>query len=246
MNTVPIFQVSNVTGEGMENLRKFLNLYSKNESILQSPSRETIELHIDQLFEVKGVGPVIGGQLVKGTIRVGEKYLVGPNNNSYKTVYVRSIQCKRMNVDEISQGCYVCLGIKKYEGIDIRRGQVLIGLSDRPVQVRDFKAEIIVNKSSSKHTENHSNTIKVGYEPVMHVNSIRQTTRIMHISNKKCARGSDTSDEVLRRGDRAVVDCQFCYKPEYIRVGSRILLSEGKIKIVGKIIEVKEELVKVE
>jgi GTPase len=238
LSTVPMFYVSNVTGEGISRLRSFLNFYTKKPKNADQLANK-VEMHVDQTFQVAGFGTVIGGQLVQGRIRVGDKLIVGPNNNVYTTVQVRSIHCKRVGVDEVDSGCYVCLGIKKPDSLVIRRGHVVLATVDRPIQVNEFEADIAVLRS-------HSTTIKPGYEPVVHSCSIRQTARIVSITNKQCSRGQTDNDNVLRTGDRATVKFQFCYKPEFMRKGFRVLLAEGKMKLMGKVISTVEEVVKIE
>lgn len=234
--TVPIFYVSNVTGEGINHLIRFLNLLNKKPTTTQYENR--VELYVDQTFQVSGVGIVIGGQLIHGKIKIGDKLLLGPNNGLYNTVQVRSIHCKRTNVEEVESGCYVCLAVKKPELVDIRRGQILISVLDKPIQVSEFEADIVVLKS-------HSTTIRIGYQPVVHICSIRQTCEIIDIQNKQCGRGQAGDENVLRTGDRATVRFRFCYKPEYVKKGSRILLTEGKLRLFGKITGVKEELLNI-
>jgi GTPase len=238
LTTVPIFYISNVTGEGVQILRNFLNLYPKKPRS-QEVNNNKVELYVDQTFKVDGVGTVIGGQLVSGKVSVGDKLIVGPNNDSYSTIQVRSIHCKRVPVTEVESGCYVCLGVKKPDSVTIRRGNVVLSILDKPVQVNEFEADIFVQKSITT-------TIKPGYEPVLHSCSIRQTARILSISNKKCARRQETTDNILRTGDRATVRFQFCYRPEFIKSGFRLLLAEGRVKIIGKITGISEEIVKVE
>jgi GTPase len=236
LTTVPLFYISNVTGEGVDYVRQFLNLHNKKPKKDQSENK--VEYYVDQTFQVVGVGTVLGGQLVKGKIKIGDKLLVGPINDEYTTIQVRSIHCKRMNMTEVDEGCYVCLGIKKPDELTIRRGNAVISPIDKPIQCKEFEAEIVVLKT-------HSTTIKPGYEPVVHTCSIRQTARIMAINGKMCSRGQTGDDGVLRTGDKATIKFQFCYKPEYIRKGFRILLAEGRVKIIGKVSNVTEEIVKV-
>jgi len=229
-NTVPIFYVSSVTGDGIEYVRKFLNLTSRKTEIIKTENN--VEFHCDQTFLVTGVGLVLGGQLVTGKVKVGDKLLLGPNNNVYNSVQIRSIHVKRVNVQEVESGCYVCLAVKKPENVFPRRGHVLIGMNDKSTQVREFDADILVLK-------HHSTTIKVGYEPVVHTGSIRQTARITKIIKK----GGGNEENALRTGDRATISFRFSYSPEYIKNGVRILLCEGQVKIVGKICNVTEETV---
>jgi GTPase len=237
LSTVPIFQVSNVSGYNIDKLLKFLNLFNKRK-IMTLGQDNRVEMYIAQIFHVSGVGLVLGGQLVKGQIKIGDKLIVGPNNNYYNTIQVRSIHCKKTPVDVVDAGCYVCIGIKKNENFSIRRGNVILSLSDNPVQVRQFQAEISVVKSQST-------TIKVGYEPIIHCLAVRQPVRIVEISDKKCTRGKNDDQNILRTGDRAIIKFKFSKRPEYICSGAQILLAEGRVKIIGKIFATEQETLKI-
>jgi len=237
LSTVPIFHISSVTCQGVPLLLEFLNLCSKKPRLDQNANK--VEFHVDQIFKVDGVGSVLGGELIQGKIKTGDRLIIGPNDGQYSTVQVRSIQCKRVGVTEVDSGCYVCLGIKRPETLRIHRGNVVLSLVDTPYQVKEFTAEIAVLKS-------HSTTIKVGYCPIVHTNSVRQSAKILAISNKQSTKGVVDNDQVLRTGDRATVKFRFYYHPEYVKVGFRILLAEGMVKIVGKITEITEEKLNVD
>lgn len=232
MATVPIFYISNVSGECVDYIRQFLNLVTKK--IDKTENQNQVEFHIDQTFSVSGVGTVVGGQLVKGKIKVGDKLILGPNNDKYRSVQIRSIHVKRVSVDRAEEGCYVCLALKKIDRSSVHRGNVILSTNDKPYQVKKFSAEVYVLKSS--HT-----TVKPGYEPVVNTCSIRQTARIVSVNEKVCNQNGKVNDDRLRSGDRAKLDLEFHYKPEYIKPGFRLLLSENKVKIIGKIVAVEIE-----
>jgi GTPase len=100
--------------------------------------------------------------------------------------------------------------------------------------VIEFKANINVIRANST-------TIKKGYEPMFHAYSIRQVVKIIDIQNKKNARKNSKDiedDNILRNGDSATVLFQFKYKPEFIKIGTRFILCEGRCKIIGEIISV--------
>lgn len=237
-STVPMFYVSNVTGEGIPLVREFLNVFTKKPRNVVNENK--VEYHVEQTFQVPGVGTVIGGQLVQGKIKLGDKLILGPNTNTYKTVQVKSIHVKRVSVEEADAGRYVCLALKKIDRNQIHRGNVIMSLADKPYRVWEFEAEISVLKS-------HSTTIKPGYEPVVHTCSIRQTARILSITDKICNRkGKAHDDDVLRTGDRAKVQFRFCYHPEYIKKDFRLLLAEGRVKVIGKVLGVTPEICKLE
>jgi GTPase len=230
---VPIFQVSSVSGEGLDLLKQFLNIVGRRQNILSSLDNSDVEYHVENIFHVAGVGIVSGGQLLSGTIRVGDKLLLGPNNNQYEQVVIKSIHCKKVPLQTVSAGCYVCLGLKKIDRKNIKKGNVMISLRSEQLLINSFTAEISVIRC-------HSTTIKPGYQPVMHSGNIRQSVSLVNILSKnENERNSATSEDlVLRTGDRAVANFRLCFRSEYLKVGSTILLCEGQTKLTGVILEV--------
>lgn len=229
-SVVPIFYVSNVTGEGMDKIKIFFNLLGKNKDKIYK-ERDDVLLHIENTFHITGIGTVVGGQLLSGSVKVGDKLLWGPNNDNYETVQVRSIHCKRVPMDEVKAGSYICIGLKKVQRGQVHRGNVLISPSSDKLVVREFQAIVSVLKT-------HSTTIKIGYEPVIHTRSIRQSAKIISISEKKNGRGEESDSTVLRTGDRALVRFRFSHKAEYVKPGYKILLAEGKVKVIGTVKEI--------
>ena len=136
-SVVPIFQISNVTGIGIDLLTRFLNILKSR--TIESSINESAEFHVDQTFNVYGFGLVVGGQLVKGKIKVGDKLFIGPIQNQYETVVVKSIHCKKVAVQDVECGKYVCIGLKKK--MEIKRGQVLVGSQTETLLVKNFLAE---------------------------------------------------------------------------------------------------------
>lgn len=230
MSVVPIFYVSSVTREGIPNLLLFMNLFSPKVYPEKIDNIQT-EFIIDQTFKVQGAGLIVGGQLISGTLKVGEKLIFGPLNNKYHTVQVRSIQCKRMPITESNMKCYHCIGIRLENNKnpirreDYRKGSALLSQNSRAIQVRDFTADIMVLKSQTT-------TVRVNYEPIIHTIGIRQSAKIISI---------DGGEKTLKTGDRASVSFRFIHRPEYLKPGQRILLTEGLVKIVGKVTVVLEE-----
>jgi GTPase len=228
---VPIFFTSNVTGKGINLLKSFLNIVQKKKR--NKNSNDPVEMQMDYFMKVKGVGVVIGGHLHSGQIKSGDNLYLGPVNNQYVNITVKSIHCKRVLTNKVNCGNYVCLGLKKVDINILRKGQVVV--SNKKILIKEFEAEVFVLKS------NHT-TIKVGYQPVIHTGSIRQTVRINDIYNKVDARTrtdkiinniNEKKKTVLRTGDRAIIRFKFKYNGEYIKKGNKILMAEGKVKMIG-------------
>ena len=229
---VPIFKISNVTGEGIDLVKYFLNILKKRNN--PESSLNKVEYHIDSTFSISGVGTVTGGHLISGTVKIGDKLLLGPNDGKYTTVAVRSIHCKRVPVQSVKHGSYVCMGLKKVPRETIRRGSVMISQNGEQILTSTFTADISVLKA-------HSTTIKPGYEPVVHSGSIRQTAKLIRIFDKKNFRKNqgkniNEEDKILRTGDKAKVEFKFIFQPEYLKKGSRILLCEGRTKVIGVVL----------
>lgn len=228
-NIVPIFQISNVSGKCIDELVYFLNSVSPRKR--KNREDDPPEFFIDTIFNLPGIGMVVGGHLLCGTIKLTDTLKIGPTNDGeYHTLVVKGIHCKRVNVDSVScgsGGTYVCLNIKRLDkSVKIRRGMVILGTQDTLAKsCREFTAELYIIKT-------HSTTIKKGYQPIMHMNNIRQAVEILSIKN-------DQEDvDVLRANDKAVVRLKFLFRPEYVSINSRLLFCEGRVRGVGKVVSI--------
>ena len=229
---VPIFYISNVTREGVDKLSSFFNIIGKRPNMYNikedDDDNNSVEFHIDNVFNVSGFGKVVGGYLIKGIVKIGDKLILGPGYGEYETVNIKSIYCKKIPLQVVSHGSYVCLGIKKFDKI-IKKGNVIISSNLKKLNVKKFFAKVDILKT-------HSTTVKIGYEPTLHAYSIRQVAKILDIKDKKNNRNALIDDNILRNADSAIVEFEFKYKPEYLKVGTRFVLCEGKCKIVGEVI----------
>ena len=138
----PIFQVSNVTGENMEFLKMFLNLLST-----RSPNTNTepAEFQIDDTYSVPGVGTVVSGTTLRGTIRLNDALLLGPDPlGHFAPIAVKSIHRKRMPVAEVKSGQTASFSLKKIKRSQIRKGMVMVSPQVDPQCCYEFEGEILV------------------------------------------------------------------------------------------------------
>lgn len=128
-SVIPLFKVSNVTGEGHNFLEPFLNILPVR-NIFAKKVDEPVEYRIFRNYVIKGVGLVVYGKLMSGTVSVGQKLLVGPfTDNTYKETTVRSIEVHRRKVKTAFAGDEVCLGIPSLLSTHgLQRGAVKAGL----------------------------------------------------------------------------------------------------------------------
>jgi GTPase len=225
---VPIFNISNVSGEGIDKVQKFLNVTGIRKKKVRTDS--TVEFHIDSVFQITGIGTVVGGHLLNGDVSVGDKLHLGPDmNGNYILTQIRSIHCKRVPIQFAMSGTYYCFAVKKISRRCILKGNVLTNV---PNAVWEFNANISILKS-------HATTIKEGYEPVIHTQNIRQTAKLIELYTKTNSRKNVTDeDDILRTGDTALVKFKFLHKPEYIKKGYRFIFAEGRIRAIGVIKEI--------
>ena len=186
---------------------------------------------IDSVFQVPGVGCVVAGMVIEGEFRANQTYMLGPDSTGlFQPVTVRSIHVHYTAVDVATAGRSAALAIrpkskvadKRHRRTWVRKGMTIMAAELVPQAHWEFEADIAVL--------HHQTTLSVGYAPTMHCGVVSQTARIMEIRTKKGA-----PMENLRTGDRAVVRCQFMYRPEYVAPGTILLFREGRAKGVGRI-----------
>ncbi|KAF8946864.1 hypothetical protein BGZ47_011103 [Haplosporangium gracile] len=213
----PVFQVSNVTGEGLDLLKNFLNVLP----ISQKYNRDDpVEYQITDTFSVPFVGTVVSGVVMNGIVHAGDQLYLGPDGNgAFQMVTVKSIQRKRLNVPLACAGQSASFGLKKIRRSTIRKGMVMLDKETTPPPrgCREFEAEILVLY--------HSTTIGHKYQAMLHCGAVRQTARVLAM---------DKPDQILRTGDRATVRFQFL-QPAYLKVGARLIFREGRTKGIGKV-----------
>eukprot|EP00040_Diaphanoeca_grandis_P004842 m.30335 g.30335 ORF g.30335 m.30335 type:complete len:607 (+) comp16265_c0_seq1:235-2055(+) len=221
----PIFQVSNVTGQNLDLLRKFLNLMRP--TIPTNPDVPG-EFNIDDTFSVPGVGTVVSGTTVCGTIRNGQTMLLGPDSTGeFIPVGIKGVHRRRVTTNQVCGGQTASFALKKIKRSAIRKGMVLIDPAVPPRATWEFDAEILIL--------HHPSTITCKYQAMVHVGSVRQTAALLKMHDK----------EFLRTGDRSVCRLRFIRYPEFIREGTRIVFREGRTKAVGtitKLIPTEDEL----
>jgi len=213
---VPLIKISNVSGKNVENLKKFLNLLPKRTFYQTSQS---VEFLIDRIYQITGCGTVLSGLLKSGSVKIGDVLNMGPDKlGNYIEIKVRSIQCKKIPLEVAEAGYYVCFGIKRINKNLIKKGMVLVSDQNK-ISVRTFWANVIILKS-------HSTTIRLNYQPMLHINNIRQCAKIVEIDNGK---------NILNLGDKTRVKFNFVSRPVYIKSGDKIIFREGRLRGIGNV-----------
>lgn len=223
---VALFTVSNVTGVGLDLFRSYLHRIPKR--VDYSPSaREPFELAVIDGFSVQGIGTVAHGFLARGTVRIGNIVWVGPDAvGNYHKSKIRSIHFKRMSVDFVLPGHHCTLAIPGIDRTLLKHGVYIIHDAVEQMAVREFTADIKVLSTNTI-------TIKKGYCPVLNMNNVRMTAKVLNITS-----GDAQNVEYLRGGGRARIRFKFLYRPAYLRKDSTFVFREGRTRGFGKVISV--------
>jgi len=210
----PVFQVSSISGENLDLLRSFLNLLSAR---MPSNVNDPAEFQINDFFSVPGIGTVVSGTTLCGCIKLNDALLLGPDPaGQFVPITVKSIHRNRMPVKEVRGGQTACFALKKVKKSLLRKGMVIVTPSLNPVACWEFEGEVLVL--------HHPTTIQVHYQAMVHCGSVRQTAKILEMSQ-----------DCLRSGDRDTIRFRFIKNPEYLRPGQKIVFREGRTKAVGQV-----------
>ena len=178
--------------------------------------------------------------------------LLGPDKiGEFQEVRVQSIHRQCVPVDKVFAGQQCTLAIKSIGGNKlhsnkdtvkkhiIRKGMVLLSQKRADtlrlkhpnglLAISMFEADVKVL--------HHTTTIQVGYAPIIHIGTIRQSAFIEKITfvDQPPTVAADGSN-VLRTGSVALVQFRFAYRPEFVTPGRPLVFREGTTKGVGRVV----------
>ena len=119
-------------------IREFLIEMAKNKKI-EEKSKGSVS--IDHFFNVRGVGTVILGNVVSGSIRKHDNVILLPLN---KEVHIRSIQKHDDDFDVANEGDRVGIALKNVDVDEIKRGYVLT--NENLLMSKKIKIELEMDK----------------------------------------------------------------------------------------------------
>lgn len=228
---VPIFEISNVTGEGHKDLLKYLKSLPKR-NLFEKYLDQAFLLYIDEIWVPKGQKVVVGGIILRGRVHKNQELYIGPlDDGSWRLVRARSLRVHDLEVSSAYAGHYVTIALDNIEKDEVRKGMVLMSKEVEPVNVREIIARVWIL--------HHPTTIKRGYQTVAHIYSIRWPVIFSEIKSEK-------GNNILRTGDIGIVRLRFYPKvikdkgvtierPWYVEKGMRLLLRDGRCRAIGVI-----------
>ncbi len=117
-----VFAVSAVTGDNLESLKAALH-----DELAAIPPRNPnapVYLPIDRAFALPGLGTIVTGTLMQGTIEIGETLALEPDG---KSAHVRSIGVFDSTRKRVEAGSRVALNLPGIDRREISRGQAIVG-----------------------------------------------------------------------------------------------------------------------
>lgn len=226
---VPIFCISNVSGAGMDLIQKYLFKLTIDVSKTTEKQRlddASPEFHIDEIFQVQGVGTIVGGLLVRGTMNESMTLKCGPfgPNGDFYSAVVNSIHrnkfpCKTIRSNQSASVSFSLINECHFP--NLRNGMVLLGEKYETSACIFFQATIVIQHPCIKG-------IKKGFQNTIHIGSIRQTAVIEGIFGRESLYLNQTGSCLFR----------FLVRPEFVRIGNSILLRDGNLLGVGIVTQI--------
>lgn len=170
------------------------------------------------------VGSVIGGLLVSGTVRPGDRLSVGPfEDGSFHGVDVKSVHRNKVPCRLVRAGESATLAVSA--DMALRRGMVLLSPSVPQSVLQKYTCLYF---QARIHVLYHPTAIYAGFQATCFVGNIRQTAVVIAMMERQRLATNETASVMLR----------FLFHPEFIRPASRLLVREGGSKAIGHITQV--------
>ena len=146
----PIIPVSATTGQNVELLRTSVRDMSME---LQERSKEGIfRLPVDRVFTIRGLGTIVTGTCISGSVKTGEEIEIYPLARRAK---VRNIQAYHEDAPEAFAGQRVALNLQGVEKQEVERGSI-IGRPDALILTKRIDASFKYLKLPLKPVRNDS------------------------------------------------------------------------------------------
>lgn len=213
LENAPVVCASSITGEGIPEFKNTLE-----EAIAQTPARHDkgiFRLWIDRVFVLKGIGTVIAGTVLSGSLKLGAKLELLPQK---KDVRVRKLQVHNEDVDECHIGERVAINIIGVEANEIERGNLL-------AQPGNFDPTYMVN--AKLYLLKDSNPLANRTRIRFHVGSGEMLARVVLLDKKTLDPGESTliqlrleEQAAVEIGDRYIIRS---YSPAYTIGGGTIV-----------------------
>lgn len=229
-NMIPLFMISNKTGQGFDKIRIFISQISPQIWYCNDSEKK---FWIHKIYSVPGIGKVLYGINMQSSIIKGDDLYLGPDNlGNFVKVKVRSVHDDDRNeISELPLQMTGCLALRiKDKEFNIRKGMILLSDTNNTTEegvYKKFECKILMY--------HHSTIVRPGFTSVMHTDIVRQSVKLISLVNQK-----RPDKDYLATGDHGKAIFQFVQRPEYIKIGRRFMLRDHKILGMGLVCELLE------
>jgi len=248
----PIFAISNTTGEHVDLLRLFLSRLPKvaaakaaeEDASVAAESGITHKFVVDSRYFSKGVGLILGGTVLRGSVRLNQEMMFGPDRlGNFKPVIIKGIHENRVDITEAGEMASVCVNIKvsgknaePIKNNHIRKGSCLINhVAQKTKGVNQYQSLCIRYFDAQMKVLHHATTIQEGYQGVLHIGGVRQTVQAVRVARAAKSGKDEPAEDSghMRNGDSGMIRFKFKYGVELIEQGAKIMVREGNTKAFG-------------
>jgi len=225
-NIMPVFSISNVTGENHNLLTKFLHLLpNRNLKSAGSDNDARPLFYIDEVFNFSESGPILCGLMANGVLNEADEVQIGPDSaGNYRLAKIKTLRRNKQPVLKLRRNEIASIGIEfvsdNKTDFNIRKGMVVVE-HDFGNTCRKFKANFKLISHSP------GDEICVGFKGTAYIGSLRRAVTII-----------DFDSTSIRLGEWIEVTFEFFGGPEFVRIGSTLFFRERGTKGVGEITEI--------
>ena len=144
--SAPLFRVSGVTGEGVDELLRALDTLASGERGA-SESVPVTRLPVDRAFVLKGIGLVATGTLWSGAVRPGDTLYTGSGGK----LRVRGVQNHGRPAEVAYAGARTALDVTGVEASQLEPGEVLLSRPVSPTRHLDVRVRVLENAAPLRH-----------------------------------------------------------------------------------------------
>ncbi|MFZ5597449.1 MAG: selenocysteine-specific translation elongation factor [Bacillota bacterium] len=135
----PVVEVSSVTGQGIDTLKRLLS--DMADRVERKASSGAMRLPVDRVFTVPGFGTVVTGTLISGRVSPGDHLEIMPRGIGTR---VRNIHVHGQKVEEAGEGQRVALNLAGVEAEQVTRGNVVCAVGTmRPTFRMDVRIQLL-------------------------------------------------------------------------------------------------------
>lgn len=102
---IPYIAISNVTGENYDKVVKFIDIVSRSKIDKQVFNKiNKLDFMIYDVINIRDIGYIVTGIVLSGEIRVDDSLLIGPIDNEFYRIIIKTIRKKQIECDIIHTG----------------------------------------------------------------------------------------------------------------------------------------------